>query len=221
MHDYKRDGRDIKHKNYFTLCVLKLEWGNHHPHIFYISAIIQVVTHTLVHNLIHTTFCFSCEMLKGFEWHACIEMNLCIHLCSLISDVAADPLLDSKIWYLPTLAWFLFPCSSADECALFRSDSCYTSPALTHTHTHWQTQGSRPGQSDESLSHALLDRFVEAGGNFIDTADVYQFGVSESIIGMTLTAHVFMFGLAPHPKAHFTQDMKKPKKISIIPGGGS
>lgn len=49
----------------------------------------------------------------------------------------------------------------------------------------WQTQGSRPGQSDESLSHALLDKFVEAGGNFIDTADVYQFGVSESIIGMT------------------------------------
>lgn len=59
----------------------------------------------------------------------------------------------------------------------------------THTHAHWQTQGSRPGQSDESLSHALLDRFVEAGGNFIDTADVYQFGVSESIIGTT--QHVY------------------------------
>jgi aryl-alcohol dehydrogenase-like predicted oxidoreductase len=48
-----------------------------------------------------------------------------------------------------------------------------------------QTQGSRPGQTDESLSHALLDKFVEAGGNFIDTADVYQFGVSETIIGIT------------------------------------
>ena len=46
-----------------------------------------------------------------------------------------------------------------------------------------QTQGSRPGQCDETLSHALLDKFVEAGGNFIDTADVYQFGVSETIIG--------------------------------------
>ena len=32
----------------------------------------------------------------------------------------------------------------------------------------------------------MLDKFVEAGGNFIDTADVYQFGVSESIIGMKL-----------------------------------
>ena len=47
-------------------------------------------------------------------------------------------------------------------------------------------QGSRPGQSDECASHALLDRFVEAGGNFIDTADVYQFGVSERIIGKWL-----------------------------------
>ena len=56
---------------------------------------------------------------------------------------------------------------------------------LTVTVTFWQTQGSRPGQTDESLSHALLDKFVDAGGNFIDTADVYQFGVSESIIGMT------------------------------------
>ena len=50
--------------------------------------------------------------------------------------------------------------------------------------THTQSQGSRPGQSDESLSHALLDKFVDAGGNFIDTADVYQFGFSETIIGM-------------------------------------
>lgn len=29
----------------------------------------------------------------------------------------------------------------------------------------------------------MLDRFVELGGNFIDTADIYQFGLSETIIG--------------------------------------
>ena len=47
--------------------------------------------------------------------------------------------------------------------------------------------------ADEAGSHALLDRFVEAGGNFIDTANVYsrwvpghQGGESESVIGRWL-----------------------------------
>jgi aryl-alcohol dehydrogenase-like predicted oxidoreductase len=38
-------------------------------------------------------------------------------------------------------------------------------------------------ESDEKVSHAQLDRFVEAGGTFVDTADVYSAGESESIIG--------------------------------------
>jgi aryl-alcohol dehydrogenase-like predicted oxidoreductase len=38
-------------------------------------------------------------------------------------------------------------------------------------------------ESDESVSHAQLDRFVEAGGTFVDTADVYAGGQSEEIIG--------------------------------------
>lgn len=38
----------------------------------------------------------------------------------------------------------------------------------------------------EDLSHRILDRFVEAGGNFIDTADVYSLGVSEEIVGRWL-----------------------------------
>ena len=33
------------------------------------------------------------------------------------------------------------------------------------------------------MSHAQLDRFVEAGGTFVDTADVYSAGESEQIIG--------------------------------------
>jgi aryl-alcohol dehydrogenase-like predicted oxidoreductase len=41
-------------------------------------------------------------------------------------------------------------------------------------------------ESDEELSHAQLDRFVEAGGSLIDTADVYSQGVSEEIIGRWL-----------------------------------
>lgn len=38
-------------------------------------------------------------------------------------------------------------------------------------------------EADEETSWRILDRFVEAGGNFIDTADVYSQGVSEEIVG--------------------------------------
>jgi aryl-alcohol dehydrogenase-like predicted oxidoreductase len=38
-------------------------------------------------------------------------------------------------------------------------------------------------ESDEKVSHQQLDRFVEAGGTLVDTADVYTAGESESIIG--------------------------------------
>jgi aryl-alcohol dehydrogenase-like predicted oxidoreductase len=38
-------------------------------------------------------------------------------------------------------------------------------------------------ETDEPGSHAQLDRFIEAGGNFVDTADVYAGGRSEEIIG--------------------------------------
>jgi aryl-alcohol dehydrogenase-like predicted oxidoreductase len=41
-------------------------------------------------------------------------------------------------------------------------------------------------ESDEETSHAQLDRFVEGGGNFVDTADVYTHGRSEEIIGRWL-----------------------------------
>ncbi len=41
-------------------------------------------------------------------------------------------------------------------------------------------------ETDEAGSHAQLDAFFEAGGNLIDTADVYSRGVSEEIIGRWL-----------------------------------
>lgn len=44
-------------------------------------------------------------------------------------------------------------------------------------------------ETDEKGSHAQLDRFVDAGGNFIDTADVYSRGVSEEIVGGWLKAN--------------------------------
>ncbi|WP_154794421.1 aldo/keto reductase [Occultella kanbiaonis] len=44
-------------------------------------------------------------------------------------------------------------------------------------------------EADEATSHALLDAYVAAGGNFIDTADVYSAGVSEEVIGRWLATH--------------------------------
>lgn len=41
-------------------------------------------------------------------------------------------------------------------------------------------------ESSEEESCQMLDRFVEAGGNFIDTANVYSQGVSEEILGRWL-----------------------------------
>jgi aryl-alcohol dehydrogenase-like predicted oxidoreductase len=38
-------------------------------------------------------------------------------------------------------------------------------------------------EASEEASCRMLDRFVEAGGNFIDTADVYSQGRSEEIVG--------------------------------------
>jgi aryl-alcohol dehydrogenase (NADP+) len=38
-------------------------------------------------------------------------------------------------------------------------------------------------ETDADGTHAQLDRFVERGGNVIDTADVYRGGMSEQIIG--------------------------------------
>jgi aryl-alcohol dehydrogenase-like predicted oxidoreductase len=42
------------------------------------------------------------------------------------------------------------------------------------------------GPTDEPTAHRMLDRFVEAGGTFIDTADVYGAGASEEILGRWL-----------------------------------
>jgi aryl-alcohol dehydrogenase-like predicted oxidoreductase len=44
-------------------------------------------------------------------------------------------------------------------------------------------------ETDESTAHAILSGYVGAGGNLIDTADIYSRGVSEEIIGRWLAAH--------------------------------
>lgn len=44
------------------------------------------------------------------------------------------------------------------------------------------------GGTDEAMSYSIMDRFVELGGTFIDTADRYNAGVSEEIVGRWLKA---------------------------------
>lgn len=47
--------------------------------------------------------------------------------------------------------------------------------------------GQRWGHgADEAAAAAMLDAYLAAGGNVIDTADVYQFGESEEILGRLL-----------------------------------
>jgi len=41
-------------------------------------------------------------------------------------------------------------------------------------------------EADEQTSTAMVDAFVEAGGNFVDTADIYGSGVSEEITGRAI-----------------------------------
>ncbi|BAU56067.1 aldo/keto reductase [Mucilaginibacter gotjawali] len=43
--------------------------------------------------------------------------------------------------------------------------------------------------ADKQTSFAIMDAFAEAGGNFIDTANIYKLGTSEKIIGEYLHNH--------------------------------
>lgn len=58
-------------------------------------------------------------------------------------------------------------------------------------------------ESDEQTSHAILDAYFEAGGSFIDTADVYTRGASEEIIGRWLAKRGGAEGVTIATKARF------------------
>jgi aryl-alcohol dehydrogenase-like predicted oxidoreductase len=48
------------------------------------------------------------------------------------------------------------------------------------------TFGNNEWGCDQAESTAIINRFLEAGGTFIDTADLYSSGVSEEIVGKAL-----------------------------------
>lgn len=47
-------------------------------------------------------------------------------------------------------------------------------------------QPASQGHLTEEASYAIIDRYVQWGGNFIDTADVYGKGASETVVGSWL-----------------------------------
>lgn len=44
-------------------------------------------------------------------------------------------------------------------------------------------------EADEETSGRIIETYIEAGGTFLDTADVYSRGISEQIIGRWLASH--------------------------------
>ena len=68
--------------------------------------------------------------------------------------------------------------------------------------------GTTPGaRTDSAQARRIVDAFAEAGGNFIDTADAYQGGTSEEVLGEVLAGRRDEFVLAtkftrtPDPRA--------------------
>ena len=76
-------------------------------------------------------------------------------------------------------------------------------------------------ESDEEGAHAQLDRFVEAGGTLIDTADVYSQGVSESMVGRWLQRRGRTDDVVIATKGRFPIDLYQLHRVgSRRPAGG-
>ncbi|GAA1927921.1 hypothetical protein [Streptantibioticus ferralitis] len=57
-----------------------------------------------------------------------------------------------------------------------RRAACTRAPGPTAGTPLW---GRRGAGADRPTTRALFERFAEAGGNFVDTADCYQFGEAD------------------------------------------
>lgn len=77
--------------------------------------------------------------------------------------------------------------------------------------------------ADADTARAIFDTYVDAGGNIIDTADVYQFGQSEEIVGDLLKgrredfvlATKFANGAVPSPNRLVTGNSRKAMVASV------
>lgn len=84
--------------------------------------------------------------------------------------------------------------------------------------------GKRWGHgADEAESAAIFNAYADAGGNFIDTADIYQFGQSEEILGTLLAgrretfflATKFNYGAGPEPGSLVTGNSRRAMTASV------
>lgn len=77
--------------------------------------------------------------------------------------------------------------------------------------------------TERDEAKTIFDRFVEAGGNFIDTADTYQVGQSEQLVGEFIhqdrddlvLATKFTVGASPERKLSRTGNARKNLRISV------
>ena len=77
--------------------------------------------------------------------------------------------------------------------------------------------------TDEATTKAIFDAYVAAGGNFIDTADIYQFGQAEERLGSLLAgrrddfvlATKFTNGAAPNADRLVTGNSRKALIFSV------
>lgn len=80
--------------------------------------------------------------------------------------------------------------------------------------TFGETTRDVPGQLDEAGSHAVINRFVEWGGNFLDTANIYGRGNSEKIVGSWLAGQERdRFVIAT--KCRFHMDPSNPNTLGL------
>jgi len=69
--------------------------------------------------------------------------------------------------------------------------------------------------ADEPAAHALADRFVAAGGNFFDTSNTYNEGMSETILGAWLKSRGNRDELVIASKVFFPQGKKGPNDTGL------
>jgi len=77
--------------------------------------------------------------------------------------------------------------------------------------------------ADPDTSKSMFEAYVEAGGNFIDTADVYQFGQSETLLGTLLAgrredfllASKYTSGAVPNANRLVTGNSRKAMVASV------
>ncbi|PVD21589.1 hypothetical protein C0Q70_17387 [Pomacea canaliculata] len=71
-----------------------------------------------------------------------------------------------------------------------------------------------PGQKEEEASFEIINRFVDWGGNFIDTANIYGRGASERIVGKWLSSQEReRFVIAT--KVRFQMDLNNPNAVGL------